>query len=258
MMKIFFKPVLMFSIILLLFISGCKEKQEKVELTISAAASLKDSMDAIQAQFEKEHPNISLTFNYGGSGMLQKQIEQGAPVDVFLSAAEQNYQALEEENMLIPEMGGPFTKNALVVIAPTNKKYASFNDLIEKGDKIAIGIPETVPAGAYAKETLQKIGKWEEIQDKLVLAKDVRQVLTLVEQQNVSGGIVYQSDAASSVKLNIIEKIDPSLHSEIQYYGGVVANRSNSKEASLFIDFLHNSAIQKIFVENGFIPITSK
>ena len=253
-----------FSLIFLLFAaSGCsangqtQNKQEpaaeKVELTISAAASLQDALSDIKTEFEKEHPAIIMNFNFGGSGALQQQITQGAPVDLFFSAAEDKFQALVKDGMIEKDGGRNLLGNDLVLVVPkdSEKGINTFEDLPKAG-KIALGTPESVPVGKYGKETLENLNVWKDIEDKVVPTKDVRQVLTYVETGNVDAGIVYKTDAMASEKVDIAATAGDDTHAPIIYPVGIIKNTPHPKEAKLFFEYLQNSTSMKIFEEYGF------
>src|SRR5690606_26258670 len=149
--------------------------------------------EIIKEEFEREYPHIKLRFNFGGSGSLQQQISQGAPADLFFSAAEDKFEILMDEELIMNEFNTSFLENELVLIVPKDNplKVTSFLDLIHNRiDYISIGIPETVPAGMYATEVFKSLGIWNNVEDKLVYAKDVRQVLSYVETGNVAAGVV--------------------------------------------------------------------
>ncbi|MYL34683.1 molybdate ABC transporter substrate-binding protein [Pontibacillus yanchengensis] len=254
-----------FKLIVLLVLSismvGCnsiKPSQTK-EITISAAASLKEPLVTLQEQFEKENPKIELFFNYGGSGALKNQIVQGAPVDVYISANKQNVLDLINEEKMRQDGVVDLLSNQLVVIkSKREEKVMTFNDLAQSNQKFAIGHPNTVPAGMYAKEALTSIGLWETLQKQLVYAKDVRHVLSLVEQGSVVGGIVYQSDARSSNKVQVMKRVSEDTYSQIMYSIGVIDDSSNKTIANSFVSFLTNSKAQKVFEDSGFVPLKIK
>lgn len=253
--------------LLLLVVSGCsaneqtkkpeEQKQEvsekKVELTISAAASLQDALNEIKTTFEKEHSNVKVNFNFGASGALQQQISQGAPVDLFFSAAEDKFDKLIQDGLIDKSEGTDLVGNELVLVIPndSNKEIKTFEDLT-KTDKISIGTPEAVPAGQYAKETLEKLNIWKAIEGKVVYAKDVRQVLTYVETNNVDAGIVYKTDALISKKVKIVATAEENTHAPIIYPLGVIKNSTHPKEAQLFYNYLQNESSIKTFEKYGF------
>ncbi|WP_144550698.1 molybdate ABC transporter substrate-binding protein [Bacillus sp. X1(2014)] len=262
------KKLLIYSMMLLLLVlSGCsaneqtkkpeaqnqKVSEKKVELTISAAASLQDALNEITATFEKEHPNVKVNYNFGASGALGQQISQGAPVDLFFSAAEDKFDKLVQDGLIDKSKGTDLVGNELVLVVPddSKKEIKGFEDLT-KSDKISIGTPEAVPAGQYAKETLEKVNVWKAIEGKVVYAKDVRQVLTYVETNNVDAGIVYKTDASVSQKVKIVATAEEDTHAPIIYPLGVIKNSSHPKEAQLFYDYLQNETSMKTFEKFGF------
>ncbi len=230
------------------------ERKENVELTISAAASLKEAMDVIGHTYQEEHPGVRLKFNFGASGSLQQQISQGAPIDLFFSAAEDKFDLLVEKGNIASEDGVDLLGNELVLIIPkANQSIKNFEDLIKKEvNKLSIGTPETVPAGKYAKETLEKMDIWQEVQSKVVYAKDVRQVLTYVETGNVDAGIVYKTDALVSDKVEIAASADPATHTPIIYSVGIIKDSKQYEAARDFYEYLQNNNALKVFEEYGF------
>ncbi|MGN7360331.1 molybdate ABC transporter substrate-binding protein [Paenibacillus sp. SAFN-054] len=228
---------------------------KRVDLTISAAASMTDALGEIEKSYEAAHPNIELRFNFGGSGALQKQIEQGAPADLFLSAATKNMTPLIEQNLI--EEGKELTllTNELVAVVPADGKaaVAALEDL-DKAEvkKVAVGIPESVPAGNYAKEALTNAKQWDALQPKMVQAKDVRQVLQYVETGNADVGFVYKTDALTSQKVKIAFVVDPASYSVIEYPIGVVQATKHPKEAEDFYDYLQSQASLDVFIKYGF------
>ncbi|MBO7743083.1 molybdate ABC transporter substrate-binding protein [Paenibacillus sp. MWE-103] len=226
---------------------------KKTELLVSAAASLKDSLDVIEKSYEKKHPDIDLVFNYGSSGTLQKQIEQGAPADLFFSAGQKQMDALVKANLISDH--ATLLNNDLVMVVPSDVKttYTTVKELTAKSvKKIAVGQPESVPAGQYAQETLNARGVWNSLQSKLVYAKDVRQVLTYVETGNVDAGFVYKTDALTSSKVRIALNILPSVHSPILYPAGIVKETKHAAEAKAFYAYLQSSEADAVFAKYGF------
>ncbi|KAA9016010.1 molybdate ABC transporter substrate-binding protein [Niallia endozanthoxylica] len=230
------------------------EKKENVELTISAAASLKEAMDVIGHTYQEEHPEVRLKFNFGASGSLQQQISQGAPIDLFFSAAEDKFDGLVEKGTIANEDGLDLLGNELVLIVPkADQSIKGFNNLVKKEvGKISIGTPETVPAGKYAKESLEKMDIWKKLESKIVYAKDVRQVLTYVETGNVDAGIVYKTDALVSDKVEIVASADPSTHTPIIYPVGIIKDSKQYETARDFYEYLQSDNALKVFEEYGF------
>lgn len=238
-------------ICLIMMMSACQS--EKIELTVSAAASLKDSLTAIKSNYEANHPNIDLVFNFAASGTLQKQIEQGAPADLFISAGSKQMDALVNQKLVNQETD--LIYNELVMVIPTASALSltALDQLTESSVKaIAVGEPESVPAGQYTKDTLQSLNIWDALQSKVVYAKDVRQVLTYVETGNAEAGFVYKTDALSSKKVKIAISVSPDLHKPIVYPAGIVAETKHSKEAADFYSYLQSSAADAVFTKYGF------
>lgn len=241
--------------VLLLAISGCAERtdRQEVELTISAAASLQDALEQIAAMYKKEQPNVALNFNYGASGALQQQIIQGAPVDMFFSASKAPFEVLIANGTI--EQSIDLLHNELVLITANEERAVvkGMQDLVRADvGKIAIGTPEVVPAGDYAKEYLENMNLWSQLEPKLVFAKDVRQVLTYVETENVEAGFVYKTDALTSKKVKIVEQASTSAHSAITYPLGIIKNSKQQQEAQTFYEFLQKENILQVFVDYGF------
>lgn len=199
------RSILWFSFLCLLLV-GCKQttsstvsttEAKSVTLTISAASSLKDAMTDIKQIYSQSKPNVAITYNFDGSGILQQQIEQGAPVDIFISAASKNMDALQEKGLVIVDTRKNLLTNKVVLIVPKSSPTISdFKNLTDANiKKIGLAEPESVPAGKYAREVLTSIGIFEQVKPKTVFAKNVRQVLTYVETGNVDAGIVYETDA---------------------------------------------------------------
>ncbi|WP_010283512.1 molybdate ABC transporter substrate-binding protein [Bacillus timonensis] len=248
-------------LIFFLFISGCSspktnQESEKVELTVSAAASMQNVLEELTKSFEKEYPTIKISFNFGASGTLSQQISQGAPVDLFLSASMEKFNVLVDEGLIHNELNQHLIGNEIVLIVPkeNEKNITSLTDVNTKAEQISIGIPEIVPAGKYAKESLVKLKLWDVLENKIVPAKDVRQVLTYVETGNVDAGIVYQTDAEISNQIQSIT-IDPSTHSAIIYPIGVIKSSNHISEATLFYQFLSSEEALAIFEKYGFLRL---
>lgn len=230
------------------------EDATPTKLTISAAVSLTDALEEIQSLYEKEN-NVELIVNLGGSGTLAQQILQGAPVDVFISANEKWMDTLEDEEQIIPTTRNDVTGNQVVLIAQKDSPlhYASFKDIsLDELDQIAIGNPESVPAGSYTEQILTHIGLWDELESSFVYAKDVRQVLTYVESGNTDIGFVYESDARTSDAIKILANAEQDWHEPIIYPGAVLADTKNEAEATAFLQYLVTEEAQDIFKKYGF------
>ncbi|AIF53384.1 molybdate ABC transporter substrate-binding protein [Pelosinus sp. UFO1] len=228
---------------------------EKVELNVSAAVSLKDALAEIQKNYEAKNSNIKLVYNLGASGALQKQIEQGAPADIFISAAPKQMNDLEEKNLVNKATRKNLVENKLVIIVPTAStlNITKYEDLAkDEVQKLSIGETASVPAGQYAQEVLKKLGIWDKIQNKAVLAKDVRTVLTYVETGNVEAGIVYKTDAASSDKVKIAATAPEGSHQPILYPIAILSGTKQQKAAEDFLAYLSTPECKTIFEKYGF------
>lgn len=226
-----------------------------IELTVSAAASLTDALKEIQQTYAAQHPHVRLNFNFGASGALQRQIEQGAPVDLFLSAATKNMKALVEQQLVDADQQKGLLSNELVAVVATdgNISVASAADLSKSAVKnVAIGIPESVPAGNYAKEALTSMKLWDALQPEMVQGKDVRQVLQYVETGNADVGFVYKTDALTTNKVKIAFTVDPETYTSIQYPVSIVKATKHTKEAKDFYNYLQTKAAIDIFKKYGF------
>jgi molybdate transport system substrate-binding protein len=228
-------------------------RKKRIELIVSAAASLQDSLNAIEPLYEEHNRSIDLIMNYGSSGALQKQIEQGAPADLFLSAGVRQIESLASADLVRDTVD--LLSNQLVAIVPEEAalSIANLQDLPAAGLRtIAIGDPDVVPAGGYAREALISAGMWQELESKLVLAKDVRQVTTYVETGNAELGFVYKTDALSSDRAIVAFEVAPELHAPILYPAGVVTRSKHRQEAERFLAYLRGDAASAVFESQGF------
>ena len=231
-----------------------KEKTKPVTLTISAAASLKDSMNEIKQLYEAKNTNVKLTLNFGSSGTLQQQIEQGAEVDIFISAAAKQMDALESKDLIIKATRKNLLQNDVVLIVPKdNSTIKTFSDLTtDKAKTIALGEPKTVPAGQYAEEVFTKLGILDKIKGKAVYAKDVTEVLTWVKSGNADAGIVYTTDAKTSDKVKVIAAAPSDSHKPVIYPAAIIKESKNTDTAKDFMSFLTDIKAKAVFEKYGF------
>ncbi|MEW9124530.1 MAG: molybdate ABC transporter substrate-binding protein [Thermotaleaceae bacterium] len=232
---------------------GIEEKP--VTLLVSAAASLTEAMEEIKGAYAQERPQVEITYNFGSSGSLQQQIEQGAGVDVFLSAATKQMNGLQEKGLIIEDTRKDFLENKVVLVVPKDSTaVSSFEDLAtDKLQKIGLGEPQSVPVGQYAEEILTNLKIKDKVQSKAVYGKDVKQVLSWVETGNVDGGIVYGTDAQSSDKVKIVETAPEETHKPVYYPAAVIKTTKNEKEAKDFVNFLYSDKAKSIFEKYGFV-----
>lgn len=231
-------------------------QQQTVEINVSAAASLKDALTEAQQIYEGKEQNVKLVFNFASSGALQKQIEQGAPADLFISAAQKQMDGLAAKDLIQKDTRIDLVVNKLVMVAPQDSKLAlnSFEDILDEGVKqIGIGEIETVPAGQYTVEVLKNLEIWEKVKDKVVMAKDVRSVLTYVETGNVEVGFVYNTDALISDKVKVVASAPEGSHKPIVYPAAVLSEAKQAKAALEFLAFLRGAEGKAIFEKYGFV-----
>ena len=227
------------------------------DLTISAAASLKEAMADIEPLFNQKYPNIHLTFNFGASGSLQQQIEQGAPCDIFISAGQSQMTSLIDKSLILDDSKKNLVQNSLVLVSTKDSTITSLDDI--KSDKvktIAVGEPSSVPAGKYADEVFTKLRVKDSISSKLVFAKDVKEVLAWSSSGNSDVGFVYLSDAISNDSVKIIETISEDLHSPITYPIGIIKSTKYNDASKEFEEFLFTYDAQKIFEKYGYKKIS--
>ncbi len=226
-------------------------------LVVSAAASLTDALEAAEASYRQAHPQVELRNNFGGSGTLAREIEDGAPVDVFLSAAAQPMDELQARGLVVAGSRRNLLRNALVLIVPQGSPVSGFDQLAGLGVKtIALGDPATVPAGRYGKQTLVALGLYDRVRAKLVLAKDVRQVLTYVETGNADAGLVYATDAAISPHVKVAATAPESAHDAIVYPAAAMASGHHAAAARSFVEYLDSPAGKAFFAQRGFTITT--
>jgi molybdate transport system substrate-binding protein len=229
--------------------------QSNSNLLVSAAASLKEALEEIKPLYRQSKANVNISYNFGSSGALQQQIEQGAPADIFISAAKKQVDALEKKGLLVAGTRNIIAKNKLVLVVPKNAvSITSFYSLKDaKVKKIAIGEPRTVPAGQYGQQVLEKLKIWSEIKSKLVFANNVRQVLASVETGNADAGLVYITDAKISDKVKVVVTADEKYHSPIIYPLAIIKGSKNVDTAKEFSQFLSSNQAKAVFRKYGFI-----
>lgn len=223
-------------------------------LQIAVASSLMNVIEEIVIEFNKNHSDISLQFIYGSSTKLRKQIEQGAPVDIFLSASQKDIEGLVKTNNIIPSSVQYFAQTELVLVTNKEENYkAGLESLFNlTNEKIVIGEPENVPLGRYTKEMLEQVGLWEQLKDKFVYGASARQVTTYVNKGHAEFGIVYKPDVFSVENIRIIYSFVQKNTTPIVYPGAIVATSSNKENAEVFMDFLMGSESQAIMKSFGF------
>ena len=222
---------------------------------LAAAASLEKSFtEQLIPMFEAQYPNVKIEGTYDSSGKLQSQIEAGADVDIFFSAALKQMQALQEEGYIDADASVDLLENKIVLIVPKGSEegYTSFEDIVN-ADMVAIGDPESVPAGQYGKEALENLGLWSEVENKLSLGTNVTEVLNWVAEQSADAGIVYATDAASiPEKVTVIAAAPEGSVSKVIYPVAELKDTANKEAADAFMEFLQSADALKVFEEAGF------
>ncbi len=228
------RNIIAFILLLTVIIAGGCSKTpvaDTVELNVAAAASLTDAAKKIESLYIAQNPNTKITFNFASSGTLQKQIEEGAPTDLFISAGVKQMDALAEKDLIVADSRKNLLGNELILIAEKNSALQDFAGLTDPAIKrISIGTPETVPAGKYAQEALTSLNLYDQIKPKLVPAKDVRQVLTYVESGNVDAGLVYKSDTYQAKDIRIVTAAPSDSHKPIVYPMAIIKASQNQAE----------------------------
>ena len=228
------------------------------EIFIAAAASLKPVMEEVLIPgFTKSHPVFTVTGTYDSSGKLQKQIEEGLEADLFLSAATKQMDALNEKGLLDSASVTMLLENQIVLIVPEGSEdsYGSFTD-IEKAAVIAIGDPDSVPAGQYAKEALTQTGLWDSLNTKLSLGTNVTEVLNWVAEGSADAGIVYATDAATTQRVKVIAPApEGSLSERVLYPAAILSGSGSRAGAELFLAYLKSSEAKDAFFSYGFSPL---
>ena len=224
------------------------------DLVVSAAASLTNALNELKPVFESRHPKDRVSCNFGASGSLARQIEGGAPVDVFIAASSKQMDRLESEKRVFPGSRINLLSNEIALIVPKNSTLGlkGFSDL-ERAKRIAIGDPGFVPAGQYASQTLENLGLMNSLASRMVYGEDVRQVLEYVARGEVDAGIVFVTDAAIlQGKVDIVAKAPEHSHQPIVYPAAVMKDGKNHELAKDFIAFISGPEGRKVFTKYGF------
>ena len=223
------------------------------DLLVSAAASLTNAFNDIGKQFEATSPGTKVTFNFASSDVLVSQIAKGAPADVFASADEIAMNRGEKEGVIASGTRRDFASNVLVAIVPASSKIPlkAITELAGPAVKrIAIGTPQTVPAGRYAKEALESAGVWGAVEPKLVFTQNVRQALDYVAREEVDAGFVYATDAV--IMPERVKVVFAPLKKPVRYPIAVVKDSRNAKLAQAFVAFVDGAEGRKMLARHGF------
>lgn len=228
---------------------------EPVTILVAAAASMQPSLEELKSLFQDKYPWITVEGTYDSSGKLQTQIEEGLEADVFLSAAMKQMNALKEESMVDEDSIIQLLENKVVLIVPKDveSKITSFDDILN-ADKIAIGDPDSVPAGQYAKEIFDSLGIYDKVAEKASLGTNVTEVLNWVAEGSADAGVVYATDAATTDKVVVAANApEGSLKEPVIYPIGIVSASQKKEAAKLYVEFLQSSDAKTILEKYGFL-----
>ncbi|WP_312242237.1 molybdate ABC transporter substrate-binding protein [Pantoea sp.] len=244
---------------LILTFAGHAVAADKV--TVFAAASLTNALQDIAKQYQ-QGKEVEIVSSFASSSTLARQIEQGAPADLFISADQQWMDYAIDKKTMMAESRFTLLGNDLVLVAPSASKpqpvtinAATDWKTLLKGERLAVGDPDHVPAGIYAKEALQKLGAWDQLSPVMARANNVRAALALVERNEAPYGIVYGSDAVASNKVAVVGVFPESSHKPVEYPMAVVKDH-NTPAVSAFYTYLKGPEAAAIFKRYGFTPRT--
>lgn len=242
-----------------LLVAFCLSAQllRAAEVTVFAAASLTDALKAAATAYEKQSDD-KIVFNFGASSLLERQIEEGAPADIFFSADEAKMDRLAAKGLILKDTRISRLSNALVIVvsADSDLKITSPLDLTKPNvRRIAMADPKAVPAGIYSKEFLQRENLWQKVEPKIVPVDNVRAALAAVESGSIDVGMVYKTDAAISKKVKIAYEVPASSGPKISYPVGVLKDSKQVESAKKFVDYLGSDDAAKIFESYGFIVL---
>lgn len=222
------------------------------EVRLSVAASMTDAVKELVATYEQKAKDVKVLPNFASSGALAKQIAQGAPADLYISANPKWMNYLVEKKMIPAEGVQTFAYNSLVLVGKKGLAVAKFEDIL-KLQRIAIGSPKSVPAGQYAQQALQAAGLYGKVQPNLILAKDVRQALMYADRGETDGAFVYKTDALLAQNAVILLEVPQSLYNEVTYPIAVTAEGLKKPEATAFLDYLKTGEAATILKKYGFV-----
>jgi molybdate transport system substrate-binding protein len=223
------------------------------DINLSVAASLREVVTELSDSFAKSHAGVRFQNNFGASGVLAKQIENGGPADIFFSANLEWMDYLKEKKLLDENSISTFAYNVLVFVGRPESKTTGLQDVV-KLDKIAIGSPKSVPAGEYAMQAFKKAGIDRQLENKLVMARDVRECLLYADRGEVDGAFVYKTDAEEMAKnVKILFIVPQDLYPRVTYPMALTHEGSNKAEAVAFFRFLQSNEAKTILAKHGFV-----
>jgi molybdate transport system substrate-binding protein len=236
-------------------VASSRPSAEPITLLVSAAASLQDALEELDPTFESANPAIQVNYNFAASGSLQQQIEQGASVALFISAASEQMDALQEKNLIVKETRRDLLTNSLALVVPRDStlELTEFQHLTNPAiNRISVGEPRSVPAGQYAEEMFRSLGILDQLRPKFVYGNSVRNVLGTVESGNADAGVVYTTDAQISHQVRNVATASADLHTPIVYPIAAIAASRNPQAAHTYTQFLTSQEAQAVFSRHGF------
>lgn len=243
--------------ILCLWLAGCTEQAKPVALTISANPSLKETILEVSELYTQKKPNVTITYNTGGATFLQEQIQQGAPVDIFVTNNAKVIKTLKSQGLVLDNYPQPFIKNQVVLITPKDSTGISkFQDLVSnRVKKVAMGEPENTQTGIYGKEVLTFFKIFDQVKKKAVFGEYSLQLVKDVAAGNADAGIVYRSDTRTSDKIKIVAVAPEDSHSSFVYQIMVIKSSKNIPYAQDFIQFLSGKKAFNKLQEAGYLRV---
>ena len=228
---------------------------ESATILVGSASSLQDALKELTPLFQSAHPNITVKYSFTSPGAVQQQIEQGAPIDVFVPGGTKQMDALQAKGLILPETRRNLVTNRIVLVVPRNSslKLTDFRQLTNSEVKrIIIGEPRSVPVGQYAEEVFRSLGIWEQLRPKLVMGNTARNVLAGVESGNADAGIIFATDAKISDQVRQVALAPKGSHSPIVYPIAVVSTSRQQKAAQAYVQFVTGPLARPVFNKYGF------
>jgi molybdate transport system substrate-binding protein len=244
------------SLLLIVVLLLTSSISQAFDLHISAATSLSNSVNELSGLFKKTHTGVKILPNFASSGSLAKQINQGAPTDIYISANPKWMDFLIEQGKVEKNSRKTLIHNRLVFVG-RNKAYEMSMNNLENLERIAIGSPNFVPAGQYAKQAMTQVGVYQKLitEGKLVMAKDVRQALIYADRGETDGAFVYNSDARLAKHVVVLFTVPQELHDQVTYPIALTVSGKDNSVARAYYDFLFSPGATRIFSKNGFTPV---
>ncbi len=242
-----FKAAVIFVVLALLAPAARAE-----EIYLSVAHSLKEVVNGLADGYEKTHPGVKFVRNFGASGALAKQIEAGAPADIFISANREWMDKMKEKKAVDAGSIDTLAYNVLVFAGKDGVRAGGMKDLPALS-QIAIGSPKSVPAGEYATQAMNRSGVAERMERKLVMARDVREALLYAERGEVEGAFVYKTDALQSKTLKVLFVVPQALYDRVSYPGALTFSGAKKADAVAFFAILRSGAAKALFEKQGFV-----